>query len=84
LVYDLTWGDEAQRIDYDVWGNIINDTNPDFQPFGFAGGLYDNATKLIPVHPRSCGEPILRVRGMSELAKETRLGRESLYQSAFW
>jgi RHS repeat-associated protein len=46
VVYDLTWGDEAQRIDYDVWGNIINDTNPDFQPFGFAGGLYDSKTKL--------------------------------------
>ena len=35
-----------QRIDYDVWGNITNDTNPNFQPFGFAGGLYDNQTKL--------------------------------------
>jgi RHS repeat-associated protein len=46
LVYDLTIGNEAQRIDYDVWGNIINDTNPDFQPFGFAGGLYDSETKL--------------------------------------
>ena len=29
-----------------MWGNIINDTNPGFQPFGFAGGLYDQHTQL--------------------------------------
>jgi len=46
LVYDLATGNEVQRIDYDVWGNITSDTNPGFQPFGFAGGLYDNQTKL--------------------------------------
>jgi RHS repeat-associated protein len=46
VVYSLKYGETRQRIDYDVWGNIINDTNPGFQPFGFAGGLYDNATKL--------------------------------------
>jgi RHS repeat-associated protein len=46
VVYDLRYGETIQRIDYDVWGNIINDTNPDFQPFGFAGGLYDSKTKL--------------------------------------
>jgi len=27
-------------------GNVINDTNPGFQPFGFAGGLYDPDTRL--------------------------------------
>ncbi|PIE48180.1 MAG: hypothetical protein CSA42_00265, partial [Gammaproteobacteria bacterium] len=31
---------------YDVWGNVLNDTNPDFQPFYFAGGIYDTDTKL--------------------------------------
>ncbi len=46
LVYDLVTETEVQRIDYDVWGNVVNDTNPDFQPFGFAGGLYDQQTKL--------------------------------------
>jgi YD repeat-containing protein len=29
-----------QRIDYSPFGRVINDTNPGFQPFGFAGGLY--------------------------------------------
>jgi len=33
-------------MDYDVWGNVIADTNPGFQPFGFAGGLYDVSTGL--------------------------------------
>jgi RHS repeat-associated protein len=27
--------------------NVIGDTNPGFQPFGFAGGLYDQDTKLV-------------------------------------
>jgi RHS repeat-associated protein len=35
-----------QRMDYDEFGNVILDTNPGFQPFGFAGGIYDRDTKL--------------------------------------
>jgi RHS repeat-associated protein len=37
----------VQRIDYDAWGNVIQDTNSGFQPFGFAGGLWDQDTKLV-------------------------------------
>jgi RHS repeat-associated protein len=33
-------------MDYDAWGNITQDTNPGFQPFGFAGGIYDHHTQL--------------------------------------
>ena len=47
LVIDSATGDIAQRLDYDVWGNVLVDTNPGFQPFGFAGGLYDNHTGLV-------------------------------------
>ena len=47
VVYDLETGNEVQRIDYDVWGVVTNDTNPGFQPFGFAGGLYDPLTDLV-------------------------------------
>jgi RHS repeat-associated protein len=36
-----------QRIDYSPFGRVINDTNPGFQPFGFAGGLYDHDTGLV-------------------------------------
>jgi RHS repeat-associated protein len=34
-------------MDYDTFGNVIQDTNPGFQPLGYAGGLYDAATGLI-------------------------------------
>ncbi|MBT9098540.1 PASTA domain-containing protein [Methylovulum psychrotolerans] len=47
LVINTANGSVAQRIDYDVWGNITQDTNPGFQPFGYAGGLYDQHTKLV-------------------------------------
>ena len=47
LVIDSQSGEVAQRIEYDVWGNIAEDTNPGFQPFGFAGGIYDQHTGLV-------------------------------------
>ena len=46
LVVDVATGTIAQRLDYDEFGQITQDTNPGFQPFGFAGGLYDPDTKL--------------------------------------
>lgn len=46
LVVDASTGIIAQRIDYDEFGVITSDTNPGFQPFGFAGGLVDNQTGL--------------------------------------
>jgi RHS repeat-associated protein len=47
LIVDANSGAIVEQIDYDAWGNVTNDTNPGFQPFGFAGGLYDQDTKLI-------------------------------------
>ena len=47
LVVDVTTGAVAQRVDYDSWGNVTLDTNPGFQPFGFAGGQYDASTGMI-------------------------------------
>ncbi len=46
LVVETTTGLIAQRLDYDEFGNVTLDTNPGFQPFGFAGGLYDQQTGL--------------------------------------
>jgi RHS repeat-associated protein len=37
----------AQRLDYDEFGRVLHDTHPGFQPFGFAGGLYEPATQLV-------------------------------------
>lgn len=47
LVVDVFTGDVVQRMDYDVWGKVTTDTNPGFQPFGFAGGIYDQHTQLV-------------------------------------
>ena len=47
LVVDVATGAIAQRIEYDAWGKVLIDTNPGFQPFGFAGGLYDPDTGLV-------------------------------------
>jgi RHS repeat-associated protein len=46
LVVDTSTGAIAQRLDYDEFGQVTQDTDPGFQPFGFAGGLYDPDTKL--------------------------------------
>lgn len=47
VVADTQSGAVAQRIDYDPFGNVVQDTSPGFQPFGFAGGLYDPDTGLV-------------------------------------
>jgi RHS repeat-associated protein len=47
LVVHAATGDIVQRLDYDSYGNVTLDTNPGFQPFGFAGGLYDPDTRLV-------------------------------------
>jgi RHS repeat-associated protein len=47
LVVNASSGAVVQRLDYDEFGNVILDTNPGFQPFGYAGGLYDRDTKLV-------------------------------------
>lgn len=39
VVIDTAMGEVKQQLSYDVWGNVTEDTNPNFQPFGFAGGL---------------------------------------------
>ena len=46
LVINTATGTVAQRINYDEFGNVMQDTAPGFQPFGFAGGLYDQQTGL--------------------------------------
>jgi RHS repeat-associated protein len=46
LVVDVNTGTIAQQIEYNEFGNVTSDSNPDFQPFAYAGGLYDSQTKL--------------------------------------
>ncbi|WP_292433361.1 RHS repeat-associated core domain-containing protein [Methylobacter sp.] len=47
LVVDIATNTVIQKMNYDVWGKVIQDTNPGFQPFGYAGGLYDGDTGLV-------------------------------------
>jgi RHS repeat-associated protein len=47
LVVNSSNGSISQRMDYDEFGKVISDTNPGFQPFGYAGGLYDSDTGLV-------------------------------------
>jgi RHS repeat-associated protein len=46
-VVDAATGVEQQRMEYDEFGEVVSDTNPGFQPFGFAGGLWDRDTRLV-------------------------------------
>jgi RHS repeat-associated protein len=47
LVVNASTGEVVQRMDFDEFGNVLQDTNPGFQPFGFAGGLWDADTGLV-------------------------------------
>lgn len=47
LVVNVADGSVAQELDYDEFGRVLTDTNPGFQPFGYAGGLYDPDTSLV-------------------------------------
>lgn len=46
VVVDTQTGQIVQEMAYDAWGRVTQDTNPGFQPFGYAGGLYDADTGL--------------------------------------
>lgn len=69
-------GTVAQRLDYDSFGRVLNDSNPGFQPFGFAGGLYDDDTGLVRFGARdydavtgrwTAKDPILFAAGLTNV-----------------
>jgi RHS repeat-associated protein len=45
-VINTSNGAISEEIHYDEWGNITSDTSAGFQPFGFAGCLFDSDSKL--------------------------------------
>ncbi|MFO0551210.1 MAG: RHS repeat-associated core domain-containing protein [Polyangiaceae bacterium] len=47
MVVDTATGELVQELQYDAWGRVLVDTNPGFQPFGYAGGIYDAETGLV-------------------------------------
>ncbi|MDZ4081587.1 MAG: RHS repeat-associated core domain-containing protein [Bdellovibrionales bacterium] len=46
-VANASTGVVAQAISYDEFGRVLSDSSPGFQPFGFAGGMYDSDTGLV-------------------------------------
>jgi RHS repeat-associated protein len=52
FVIDTETGAVAQQMEYDEFGAVLSDSNSGFQPFGFAGGLYDADTKLVRIGAR--------------------------------
>jgi RHS repeat-associated protein len=47
LVVNGTDGTVVQRLAYDEFGREVENSNPGFQPFGYAGGMSDGGTSLI-------------------------------------
>ena len=47
LVVNASTGEVASWRDYDAWGRVVADSNPDFQPFGFAGGIQSQDVALV-------------------------------------
>lgn len=47
MIVDAVSGEVVQRLDYDEFGRVLLDTNPGFQLFGFAGGIYDQQTGMV-------------------------------------
>src|SRR6185437_8737475 len=46
LIVNTYDGSIAEQLSFDEFGNVLSDSNPGFQPFGFAGCLYDQDTRL--------------------------------------
>ena len=76
LVVRTDSGEVVQRMDFDEWGRVLRDTQPGFQPFGFAGGLWDADTGLLRFGARdydpelgrwTCKDPIGFAGGLSSL-----------------
>ena len=47
FVVNTSDGSIVQEMNYNEFGVVIKDTNPGFQPFGYAGGLYETSTGLV-------------------------------------
>ena len=71
LVVNSDSGEIVESVEYDEFGRLLSGTSPGFQPFGFAGGLYDVDTGLTrfgardyePQRGRWTSKDTIRMRG---------------------
>ena len=47
FVVNVANGSVTQALNYDEFGNVTSDSNPGFQPFGFAGGIYNQESPPV-------------------------------------
>ena len=47
LAVNAQTGEVKEKMNHDEFGKVLQDTNPNYIPFGFAGGIYDSETKLV-------------------------------------
>lgn len=47
LIVNVADSAVVQQLAFDEFGRVLTDTNPGFQPFGYAGGLSDRNTGLV-------------------------------------
>jgi RHS repeat-associated protein len=80
LIVDTATCAVAQRLAYDEFGRVLADSNPGFQPFGFAGGLYDRDTGLVRFGARDYDPEIGRWTAKDPLGFEG--GDSNLYAYA--
>jgi YD repeat-containing protein len=58
LVVNATTGEVVQRLDYNEFGEVILDTNPGFQPFGFAGDPAGFASGQTNLYSYAGNDPV--------------------------
>jgi RHS repeat-associated protein len=79
LIVNTSTGAIAQRMDFDEWGIVTADTDPGWQPFGFAGGLRDSGVELTRFGARELG---MSGRWLTQDALLQRGGATNLYEYA--
>ncbi|CAM2005762.1 NHL domain-containing protein [Acanthopleuribacter pedis] len=75
LVLDTADGTVVQELRYDAWGRILADSNPGFQPFGFAGGIVDHHTGLVRFGARDYDPAVGRWTDVDPLGSDGGLNR---------
>ena len=78
-IVNVQSGAVLQAIEYVAFGVVLRDTNPGFQPFGFAGGLYDADTGLVRFGARDYDASVGRWTNKDPIGFAGQQGNQYLY-----